>query len=166
LLHDLQSRMAGFEVEAVEADLLGFRRYIQGKARLILCMGDTLPHLESLDAVACLLGEVAASLEAGGSFITSFRDYSTALTATRRFIPVRSDADRILTCFLEYADERVTVHDILHERVDQQWKLQVSSYRKLRLSADWLVHGLQSHGLSVRREAGLGGMIRIVAQRD
>jgi hypothetical protein len=47
-------------------------------------------------------------------------------------IPVRSDERRILTCFLEYEEDTVVVHDILHERSGDIWDTRVSSYRKLR----------------------------------
>lgn len=48
--------------------------------------------------------------------LLSFRDYSVPLQDEKRFIPVRSDEGRILTCFLEYSEDSVLVHDILHER--------------------------------------------------
>lgn len=66
--------------------------------------------------------------------VISLRDYSTQLTAEQRFIPVRSDENRNLTCFLEYRESHVTVYDILHERDGSRWNLKVSKYNKLRIS--------------------------------
>ena len=61
------------------------------------------------------------------------------LTGTARFLPVRADDQRILTCFLEYGPSHVTVHDLLHEReAGGAWRLQTSAYRKLRLSPGWV----------------------------
>lgn len=127
------------------------------------CMGDTLTHLPTLVSVGLLFAEVADVLDESGTFVLTFRDYTTALSAEQRFIPVRSDADRILTCFLEYDDTHVTVHDLLHEREASQWKLQVSSYRKLRLAPEWVSQALENCGFRVVREAGLSGMVRLVA---
>jgi hypothetical protein len=62
-----------------------------------------------------LISTAASALEPNGHFVITFRDYSSALAAQERFIPVRSDESRILTCFLEYADSHLTVHDLLHE---------------------------------------------------
>jgi hypothetical protein len=70
---------------------------------------------------------------------------------------------RILTCFLEYADTTVTVHDLLHQREGASWRLSASSYSKLRLSPEWVAERLSSLGLSVRRDTVPGGMIRIAA---
>ena len=102
----------------------------------------------------------------GGVFVLSFRDYTAPLEAERRFIPVKSDADRILTCFLEYEENHVIVHDLLHERYGSAWRQRVSAYRKLRLSPDWVVAALDRAGFQVRRQAGLSGMVRLVAQAN
>jgi hypothetical protein len=55
------------------------------------------------------------------------------------------------------------VHDLLHQREGETWRLTASSYTKLRLSSDWVIERLSSLGLSVRRDAAPGGMIRITA---
>jgi hypothetical protein len=115
--------------------------------------------------VVSLLRDVAASLSPGGLFVATFRDYvSTPLQSDGRFILVRSDEERILTCFLEYADTTVTVHDLLHQREGGSWRLHVSSYPKLRLAPQWVVEQLSALGLSVRRDTASGGMIRIAAR--
>lgn len=82
-----------------------------------------------------------------------------------RFIPVRSDASRILTCFIEDRGAHVLVHDILHERVDGTWTMSVSSYRKLELSADDVAAGLRGAGLDATVAPGPRGMLRAVATR-
>jgi len=87
------------------------------------------------------------------------------LVGDQRFIPVRSDDTRILTCFLEYEADAVLVHDILHQRTPQGWQTRVSHYRKLRLAPEHLSAVLVSHGFSVRRDAAARGMVRLVAQR-
>ena len=165
LLDDLRAHSNGLPLRIVADDLLEFRKHAPQQVRVILCMGDTLTHLDSAAAVLHLITEAAAALQVGGQLIVSFRDYSTALTGPQRFIPVRSDDQRILTCFLEYSDRHVTVHDMLHERRDAQWTQQVSAYRKLRLSPEWVLDSLDAHGFTSRREAGLSGMVRVVAQR-
>jgi len=134
-------------------------------ARLFVCLGDTLTHLPDRRSVEQLFADVAEMLIPGGGFIITFRDYSIPLLGPGRFIPVRSDGEQILTCFLEYEDEAVTVHDILHERDGAGWRQRVSAYRKLRLSPEWVSCALKAVGLRVRREQGLAGMARMVAER-
>jgi 2-polyprenyl-3-methyl-5-hydroxy-6-metoxy-1,4-benzoquinol methylase len=163
LLEVLNSHIGLLPVRTVYDDLLSFSRHLGAKADLVLCMGDTITHLPNLQAVEKLFADVAESLKSGGMFIITFRDYTTPRAGTERFIPVRSDADRILTCFLEYAKDDVMVHDILHERIDDAWQLRISAYRKLRLSPEWVTRALRAHRLSVRVEPGLAGMIRLIA---
>ena len=165
LLQELTAHAGGLPIRTAEADILGFRRYLTSVPEVVLCMGDTLTHLPTLESVGSLFAEVAGVLDESGTFVLTFRDYTTALSAEQRFIPVRSDADRILTCFLEYDDTHVTVHDLLHERETSQWKLRVSSYRKLRLAPEWVSRALENHGFRVAQEAALGGMVRLVARR-
>jgi 2-polyprenyl-3-methyl-5-hydroxy-6-metoxy-1,4-benzoquinol methylase len=164
LLKELVSRKGSLPIRTVNADLLAFRAHTPKPMDVIVCMGDTLTHLPNQSCVESLLGDVAASLNPGGLFVATFRDYVSApLQGDARFILVRSDEERILTCFLEYADTTVTVHDLLHQREGGSWRLRASSYPKLRLSPEWVVERLSSLGLSVRRDTAPRGMIRIAA---
>ncbi len=166
LLDELEARRGSLQISKVAADLVDFPSIVKEPVNVILCMGDTLTHLPDVAAVESLFRAAADALVRGGTFVMTFRDYvSEPLQAAGRFILVHSDDARIMTCFLEYADKVVKVHDVLHERASGTWHMRVSSYPKLRLSPDWVVETLKSRGFGVRRETGLGGMIRIVAQR-
>ncbi len=166
LLQQLTEHATGLPVTTVEDDLLSFQKHLDKPADAILCMGDTLTHLPNPSAVTTLFRLGAQSLRPGGKLIATFRDYTAPLQGGARFIPVKSDADRILTCFLEYGSDTVDVHDVLHERVGQAWHLRVGVYRKLRLSPQWVSSQLQAEGFSVVTEPGLAGMVRIVATKE
>ena len=165
LLRTLTELGGDLPVRAINGDLLDFQSHISEAPSAILCMGDTITHLPDFGAVEKLVARASAELLAGGSLVISFRDYSVPLTAEQRFIPVRSDQTRILTCFLEYEREVVLVHDILHERASGGWQTRVSWYRKLRLPPQRLIDCLESNSLEVRREPGVRGMVRLVARR-
>lgn len=165
LLSALDRERGDLPVVVVEADLLTFRRQLAEMPALIVCLGDTLTHLDEEASVRILISEASAALPPGGMLVFSFRDYTTALTGEQRFIPVRSADDRILTCFLDYDDTHVTVNDIVHERTGGQWQLRVGSYRKLRLAPDSVVRSLETAGFAVRRRDGARGMVWLVATR-
>lgn len=164
LLRALAELAGDLPIQAVNDDLLAFQSHITEAPSAILCMGDTITHLPDHGAVESLVERASAELRPGGMFVISFRDYSAALIGDQRFIAVRSDDTRILTCFLEYEPEAVLVHDILHQRTPEGWQTRVSHYRKLRLSPEHLIASLRSRGFTVRREAGTRGMVRLVAQ--
>ena len=165
LLRTLDHLRDGLPVRTILDDLRAFEQHCDMPPSAVLCMGDTITHLPDAAAVEDLIQRVARVLKPGGVFVLTFRDNSVPLEAERRFVPVRSDDRRILTCFLEYEPETVRVHDILHERAADGWQTRVSAYRKLRLAPGQLLATLQSRGLKVRSEAGMRGMVRVIARR-
>jgi SAM-dependent methyltransferase len=165
LLRTLTELSGDLPVRAVKDDLSAFQSHIAEAPSAILCMGDTVTHLPDLGAVENLVERASIELPRGGVLVFSLRDYSVPLAAEQRFIPVKSDETRILTCYLEYESEAVLVHDILHERTSDGWRTRVSWYRKLRLPPQRLIDRLESNGFEVRREPGVRGMVRLVARR-
>jgi hypothetical protein len=105
-------------------------------------------------AVADLCRSAWQALVPGGRFIVTFRDLSNELTGLDRFIPVRSDDDRIFTCFLEYEPETVKVHDLVYSREPTGWNLEKSWYRKLRLSPAQVVEMIEAAGFSSTKRTG------------
>jgi SAM-dependent methyltransferase len=167
LLDELRSRARDLSITTHFADLLDFRAFLTAQPRVIVCMGDTLTHLPALSTVKSLLAAVAGSLAPGGVFAATFRDYATSESkGEQRFILVRADELRILTCFLEYQDEQVLVHDLLHEKENGRWRQVISSYPKLRLAPAWVMARLAGLGCSVTRDATPSGMVRIVATKN
>lgn len=163
LLAELRQQCSGLDVDVAVADLLDFTQYMPAKAELVLCMGDTLTHLQSTDQVATLMRRVSSALRPGGRFVATFRDYRHLPSQADRFIPVRSDSERIHTCFLEEAAEHVLVHDLLHERRDDGWTMKVGCYKKLRLSPEVVVEAARSAGLNCQVQDGPRGMVKVRA---
>jgi len=166
LLSELSDRANHLSIHTIQDDILNFSKYIGEQAQIIVCMGDTLTHLESLSLVQSLLLNIGRSLVIGGKLILTFRDYvSVEPHGTQRFIPVRSDESTILTCFLEYREDIVEVYDLLYRKDGERWVLNASSYPKLRVDKDWVCDQLRKAELQILRNEIINGMICIVAQR-
>lgn len=166
LLSELSARANHLFIRTIHDDILNFSKYVEEQAQVIVCMGDTLTHLESLSSVQSLLSSVERALTKGGKLILTFRDYvSVEPHGTQRFIPVRSDESAILTCFLEYHDDIVEVYDLLYRKDGEQWLLNASSYPKLRIDKNWISEQLHKLQLQVIRNEIINGMICIVAQK-
>ncbi|MFB2897947.1 class I SAM-dependent methyltransferase [Aerosakkonemataceae cyanobacterium BLCC-F50] len=166
LLSQWSTRAEQLSIRTVHDDILNFSQYVEEKAQIIVCMGDTLTHLESLSAVKSILLDSDRTLAKNGKLILTFRDYvSVELQKTQRFIPVRSDDSTILTCFLEYHQDVVEVYDLLYRKEGEQWVFKASSYPKLRLDKNWVCQQLQEIGMQVIRNEIINGMICIVAQK-
>ena len=165
LLAELEAHVDDEKIETICADLMEFRRHAPQSAELIVCMVDTLLHLDTQDAVTRLAADVFAALEPGGTFIATFRDFTVETKELERFIPVRSDDRTVFTCFLEFEPATVKVHDLVYRRVDGQWNFAKSFYHKLRLPTDWVVRTLRAGGFR-HVETGLDrGLVVVTAKK-
>lgn len=165
LLTELRSRDGNLPIRTVCDDLSNFRNHLDVAPTLIVCMGDTLTHLPSIDAVAQLFADAARALAPNGRIVLTFRDLATnELNGSQRFIPVRSEPDRIFTCFLDYRSGHVEVNDLLYVRSGDAWKFTSSSYLKLRIGAATTSQLLRDVGFSVEYSSTEQGLVRIVAK--
>jgi 2-polyprenyl-3-methyl-5-hydroxy-6-metoxy-1,4-benzoquinol methylase len=163
LLDELEQHAKDARIRTLAGDLMDFGDHIDGPVELAVCMTDTLLHLESTDQIRELCRRVKLALEPGGRFIATFRDLSTPLIELDRFIPVRSDASRILTCFLEDEGDRVKVHDLLYERVDETWQFAKSYYLKLRVGPESARAWLLAAGFDEVRMSVDNGLVTVDA---
>lgn len=149
----------------VQGDLINFEQHINSKPELIICMTDTILHLESKEKVTLLFNKVFSSLEKNGKFIMTLRDLSTELSELDRFIPVKNDEKTIFTCFLEYEPTTVKVHDLVYQKERDIWKLNKSFYRKLRLSKHWIDKQLKETGFSKIESSVDKGLITVIVTK-
>ncbi len=165
LLSELSDRAKELPIHTVHDDILNFTKHIKEQAQVIVCMGDTITHLDSLNSVESLLLNIEGSLASKGKLILTFRDYvSQELHGIQRFIPVQSDKSTIFTCFLEYHADFVEVYDLLYRLEGDRWVLNTSSYPKLRLDKNWLCDRLQTK-FHILQNHVVNGMVCIVADK-
>jgi len=165
LLAELRDHAPGLDIAIVRDDLMSFDAHVRGAAELVICMLDTVLHLDSKDTVRTLFAKAYAALEPGGRFIITFRDLSRDATDLDRFIPVRSDDRTIFTCFLEYEPEAVKVHDLVYRKSGDGWAFNKSFYRKLRLSQQWITEQLAYAGFGHVDASVERGLVTVIAVR-
>ena len=165
LLDEMKERARHLPITAVCDDILNVDQHVHAVA-LAVCMGDTLVHLPDRSAVDVLLRKVSEVLVPGGRFIITLRDYTAPPpSGAERFIPLRSSDDRIFTCFLDYRDQVIDVHDILQVREDGRWDLRISNYQKLALDYRRVAERMQENGLLVAEPTANGAMILLDARK-
>jgi SAM-dependent methyltransferase len=166
LLTELGNNKQQLPISSIEDDIRFVRKYADPEPEVITCWGDTLTHLESMSDVRQLIIDCCEILTANGKLILSFRDYSTVLTGDSRFIPVKSDETKILTCCLDYETDRVRVTDILHVKTESAWQQKVSSYYKVRLLPKDIVETIEKSGLLITFNKIVNRMTTIIATKQ
>lgn len=166
MLAQLRKTAKNLPIETICDDLSNFTNYKSGNIELMVCMGDTLTHLDAFKKVQALLDTVFSSLETGGCLILSFRNLTQELAELDRFIPVKSNETTIFTCFLEFEKDSVKVHDIIYEKNNAQWVLKKSVFQKLRISPDWTQKYLQKIGFAIEFYDEQNGLIFIIARKN
>ena len=162
LLDELTARTRGLAVEAVAGDIRDVARLAPQGVALAVCMGDTLSHLEREADLERVFQGVASRLVLGGRLVLSFRDLSGELRDLDRVIPVGAWNDLVMTCFLEYEDASVKVHDLVWVRQADGWRLRKGMYRKLRLAPARVAERMIAAGFAVERHDAPGGLVALV----
>ncbi|MBS1491942.1 MAG: class I SAM-dependent methyltransferase [Bacteroidetes bacterium] len=165
LLNELNEHKSQYDIEVINCEAINYLNSLNKKFSLITCMGDTILHLESREWVKEFIKLCYENLESGGKLILSFRDYTTELKGDARFIPVKSDDTKVMTCFLEYSDDYVKVTDLLHEKINGEWMQFVSSYKKTRVLPEEIEQYLNDAGFEIESNENLNRMIYVIANR-
>ena len=165
MLAQLRENAKNLPIEAICDDLSNFNNYRRGSIELVVCMGDTLTHLDALKNVQALLDKVYVALETGGRLVLSFRNLSRELKALDRFVPVKSDDTTLFTCFIEFEKTTVKVHDIIYQKKGDRWVLKKGVYRKLRISPDWTQKYLKKTGFTIEFNEEQEEMVYIIARK-
>lgn len=165
LLAELNTTKNKLPIEIYMQDISTFMNKTNEPAEVIICMGDTLTHFDGYSVVTDLVRKIAAILPRDGKAIFSWRDFSEERSGLDRFIHVRSDDTRSMTCFLEYSPHHVTVHDLIVEKINGEWRQRVSRYPKLRLPVTLFSATLRENGLSIEHQQVNRGMIALVARK-
>ncbi len=164
LLDELKVNAYDLDITVIKDDIKNVVTFAD-KPELIICCGDTLSHLGNKIEVKTFILDTVKSLDKNGKLILSFRDYSTKLAGKDRFIPVKSDDTKILTCILDYEDEFVNVTDLLYEKTNDVWIQKVSTYKKVRLLASEVVGQLEANGMTIKFNQIVNRLTTIIASR-
>jgi SAM-dependent methyltransferase len=152
LLGRLEAHLGAEATRAVvvAADLVDFlERAEPGRFDVVLCLGDTLTHLEDEPAIRRFLDGAARALRPQGRLALSFRDSTGAgPEGLARFVPVARDRRRTMHCLVEVVDEdHLSVTDLVTEVGPDGPVTRLGSYRKLRLSPARLAGWAEAVGL-------------------
>ncbi len=163
LLAELELNRGDQPVEIINDDLLNVKKYGLPAPEVITCCGDTITHLSTTGELRQLIGDCAEILVPNGKLVLSFRDYTHALSGDSRFIKVKSDDTRILTCCLDYDATSILVTDMLYEKENNNWVQKISSYTKLRILPEEVINMLKENGFVIQANIVINRFVYLVA---
>jgi glycine/sarcosine N-methyltransferase len=142
-------RVAGFgQLARVFADRAG--RY-----DALLCLGNSLPHLLSLDDLRAALADFAACLRPGGRLIVQNRNFDAVLARRERWMEPQAHREGqrewIFLRFYDYEPDGLinfNVVTLLREQPGQSWQQAVTSTRLYPLRQTELEAALHASGFS------------------
>jgi 2-polyprenyl-3-methyl-5-hydroxy-6-metoxy-1,4-benzoquinol methylase len=165
LLDELNFKKKNLDIGTIEGDILNFSIYTGFNPELIICMGDTLTHLQNLQSVEELVMNCRKILNKDGRIIFTFRDLTYELKDEKRFIPVRSDENRIFTCFLENFQDHLKVFDMVNEKENGKWSQKISFYIKIKISEDNIKKIFSKSGFNIDYFMNKNGLITIIGRK-
>lgn len=163
LMDQLRVNTKDLPVEVINDDMLHVKKHAGEAPELIVCCGDTITYLRRLSHIESFINDTCDALASGGKLILSFRDYSKELKGNDRFLLLKGGNNRTLTSFLEYDGDFVTVTDILCEYTDGQWQQNISSYKKIRVSARQIARFLTANGMQIAHNETVDKFATIIA---
>jgi len=165
LLSELSTNSKSYPIDIIKDNICNVKNYVKREPELIICYGDTLMHLENKNTIKNFINDCAETLTDNGKLILSFRNYTEELKGENRFIPVKSDNDKILTCVLEYYTDKITVTDLLQERSEQGWVQKISSYNKVRILPKEIEDIIKKCGLKITVNKIINRLEIIIAEK-
>jgi hypothetical protein len=130
----------------------------------LLCLGNSLPHLLSQEALVGGLRHMWGKLSAGGVLILHNLNYDLRLKKKPRFFSANGNPYMLVWRFVDYGPEFLTFHTALFERSASEeagptaWSVQVNSTLQRPLLRQDLDRALMEAGFrSVEHFGGLDG---------
>lgn len=168
LLKELNTNKKKLNIQTVQSDIINYMKSDKvedGSVELILCMGDTITHLDSKKQIENLITMCYNKLETSGKLILSFRDYTVKLEGADKIIPVKSDDKTIFTCILEFGEDHVDVYDTIYIKKKNFWEFRKSGYKKAIVPPAWMEETLIKVGFNLSVFKTELGMVTAIANK-
>jgi SAM-dependent methyltransferase len=156
---------AGLDARFFVSDLAALRERTGSSGQAapydaVLCLGNSLPHLLSQEALNAALRGIAAVLRPGGLFITQNLNYDLRWRTQPRWFAaqggVHNGQEALVWRFADYevAARRIAFHIALFRKGEQGWEVQVHTTPQRPLFQADLVAGLAAAGFGEWRAYG------------
>jgi glycine/sarcosine N-methyltransferase len=116
----------------------------------VLCLGNSLPHILTAQAVAEALADFAAVLNPGGLLVIQNRNFDLVWTEKERFMPPQAhrdgDQEWLFLRFYDFHEASITFNMNRLRRTDQGWEQTVESTELRPIFRDEFAVALEAAG--------------------
>ncbi|MCL5985280.1 MAG: class I SAM-dependent methyltransferase [Actinobacteria bacterium] len=116
----------------------------------VLCIGNTLPYVESESRLLVTLKDISNSLGDNGIFITQSRNFDLMKKGRNRFLPISSYKDKvdekILLRFYDVFENTAVLNLVEINNVDGSWEYTLNSSSQFPLFKKTLIDSLANAG--------------------
>jgi SAM-dependent methyltransferase len=124
-----------------------------------ICLGNSLPHLLTDEALALALADFAAVLRPGGLLVVQNRNFDRVWAERERFMPPQAhrdgDEEWIFVRFYDFHDPTLTFHMLRLQRTAQGWEQDAQSTELRPIFWQPLANAMATAGLD--RAVAYGG---------
>lgn len=124
-------------IKFIESDFSAISSNVEGPFDAILCLGNSLPHIDSVESLQRLFTNVLALLKPGGAFVFQNRNYDRLVKHQERFqFPStykHADNEQIFFRFNDFEGDKVRFNVVHFTRVGESWIHEVHSTELLPL---------------------------------
>ncbi len=106
--------------------MTNFAKRIQQQFDSVVCVGNTLPHLLTLEDLLLCFEDVAASLKPSGAAVFHCLNYQRILDVKKRDLPVKSrivnDNEYVFCRYYEFGSPHLTFHFVTAVKENGAWR--------------------------------------------
>jgi SAM-dependent methyltransferase len=139
---------ARIEVEFLITDMECFSSKVDGSFDVVLCLGNSLALLPSLEVMQKVIQSVYDALTSSGSFIFQVLNFEEIINSKFRFFPIKGGVtstceDVVFSRFYEHTDESLsTLVATSFVKKGKEWETTISTQRVLHTSFNVLNNAL------------------------
>jgi SAM-dependent methyltransferase len=141
---------AGVKATFVVAGLGELAKALPGPFDAVICLGNSLPHLLTAQAVQAALADLAALLRSGGRLVIQNRNYDRVWRERERFMPLEvhreGEQEWLFFRFVDLHEATLTFNVVTLERCGGRWSYRAGATELRPILAGQLAADLQAAG--------------------
>ncbi|MBT7788377.1 MAG: class I SAM-dependent methyltransferase [Calditrichaeota bacterium] len=137
---------SGSNAEFLVDDISELSKIENGSVDLVICRGNTLPHLRISDSLGSAFSAFSRVTRSGGRLVLQWLNYDMILKDKKRLVGVSGDNNEVFTRFYDFISPEEVVFNLLIQNYDEKWKSKWISTPLTPWTSDTVLDTLKRNG--------------------